>query len=261
MNPVDVECMVQSNREISAGIYRLRLKSREVAAADNAGPGRFAMIKLPEKYSFTLRRPFSYLNASGDELEFAYRVVGEGTRILSGVEPGAVLRVLGPLGNGFDVSEVKRRALLVAGGMGVAPLFFLALKLREAGVENVEMVYGVCGANELLFVPEMKEAGVAVTVTTEDGSAGCAGLASDEAARSMESNVPDVVFACGPRPMLEAVAKEAKRADVSCRVSVEEKMACGVGACLGCTVQTSRGNRRVCADGPVFDSKMLFGAD
>ena len=137
--------------------------------------------------------------------------------------------------------------------MGIAPIRFLAMTLVDRKIPDIEVVYGARTAREILFVADMEKAGIAVRIMTDDGSAGRAGLASQEASKAMNINKPDVVFACGPYPMLHAVAASAAHIGVHCQVSVEERMACGVGACLGCAVKTKEGYLHVCCDGPVFD--------
>jgi len=253
----DITCRVRTNREVSSGIYRARLEPVKATVPD-AAPGQFAMIQVKEKAGPLLRRPLSYLQAGEGRIEFLYRVVGVGTHILAQAKKKDELKVLGPLGSGFDLSPVKSSALLVAGGIGIAPIYFLAMKLVERRIPNVELVYGARTAKEILFAEDMEKTGITVRIATDDGSAGSRGLASEEAIKAMGANKPDVVFACGPYPMLHAVAESAARIGAPCRVSIEERMACGVGACMGCAVKTEQGYLHVCCDGPVFDASVLF---
>ena len=232
----------------------------EEDTAPKTKPGQFAMAQVRQGTVPLLRRPLSYLHADAKRIEFVYRVVGTGTRMLAGAMENDELRVFGPLGNGFDESSVKSRALLVAGGMGIAPIYSLAMGLRARGVSNIEVVCGARTSSELLFIDKMKNAGLKLRLVTDDGSAGKRALASEEAADAMKKTVPETVFACGPYPMLHAVAVSANRLGVPCQVSVEERMACGVGACLGCAIRVGEGYQHVCCDGPVFNAVALFGS-
>jgi dihydroorotate dehydrogenase electron transfer subunit len=252
----DIIFRVRVNREIASGIYHAVLEP-EVDTAPKTKPGQFAMVQVREGTVPLLRRPLSYLRADAKRIEFVYRVVGAGTRMLAGASENDKLRVLGPLGNGFNESMVESRALLVAGGMGIAPVYFLAMFLRARGISNIEVVYGARTSSELLFSSEMKNAGLELRLVTDDGSAGKRAFASEEAADAMRKTVPETVFACGPYPMLQAVAVSAGRIGVPCQISVEERMACGVGACLGCAIKVGEGYQHVCCDGPVFDATDL----
>jgi len=253
----DITCRVRANREVSSGIYRATLEPVKGTVPD-AAPGQFAMIQVKEKSGPLLRRPLSYLQAGAGRIEFLYRVVGVGTRILAQAKKNDELKVLGPLGSGFELSAVKSNALLVAGGIGIAPIYFLAMKLVERKIPKIEVVYGARTAREILFAEDLEKAGIAVRIVTDDGSAGKRALASKEAAKAMGANKPDAVFACGPYPMLRAVAESSARIGAPCQVSIEERMACGVGACMGCAVKTEQGYLHVCCDGPVFDASVLF---
>ncbi len=258
MKARDISFRVLANRELASGIYHAVLESQD-GSVPEATPGQFAMVRARESSVPLLRRPMSYLEANEGRIEIAYRVVGIGTRILAEVGENGVLQVLGPLGTGFRTSMAKSKALLVAGGMGISPIFFLAKALREKGVPEVEVVYGASTSDELVFADIMEKAGVEVRRVTEDGSAGRRGMASNEVVDSMRRSAPEAIFACGPEPMLKAVAVEAKRPGIPCQVSIEARMACGVGACLGCAVKTIEGYKHTCCDGPVFDAEILFG--
>lgn len=254
----DASFRVVSNKEEAPNIRRLVLEAKE-AHLPQPVAGQFAMVQVGRPPEVFLRRPFSYMNAEGSKVEFCYRVVGKGTAALSGKAAGDEMKVLGPLGAGFDISEVKSRALLVAGGMGIPPLYFLARRLNDGGVKNIELVYGARTLGELVFSDELERMGVELVRVTEDDTGPERGLASEAASKAMGREKPDVVFACGPHAMLEAVARAARSDSLPCQVSVEERMACGVGACLGCTVETKEGYRRTCSDGPVFDAREIFG--
>jgi len=254
----DVLFRVVGNGEEARGIRRLVLEADE-ENLPQPEPGQFAMVQVARPPELLLRRPLSYMKAEGSRVEFCYRVIGKGTAALSEKADGDEIKVLGPLGNGFDISAVRSSALLVAGGIGIPPLYFLAGYMMESGIPDVRLVYGARTLDELIFCDELERMGVELVRVTEDDTGPERGLASEAAARTMRRSRPDAVFACGPMPMLEAVARDALSEGLPCRVSVEERMACGVGACLGCTVETKSGYRRTCADGPVFDAEEIFG--
>jgi len=243
---------VVSQEPVGAGVFLLRLEAPAVAAATS--PGTFVMLRVSGGPEPLLARPFSVHGAEGDHLLILYQVVGRGTEMLSRVEPGRELACWGPLGNGFNLD--CQRPLLVAGGMGVAPLWFAARAMAERGAE-VSVLFGLAGAggySELLAVlQDQAEAGkISLSFTTEDGSLGEKGLVTHLMPQALER--ADRVLACGPPAMLKAVASLAAEAEVACQVSLEAPMACGVGACLGCVVPAVPGGGylRVCQEGPVL---------
>lgn len=255
----DEALTVTENTELAAGIYRLRLE-RGSGDADLPQPGQFAMVQVREGVSPLLRRPISYLSADEKSVEFLYKVTGVGTRILKNVKHGDILNVLGPVGRGFDRSLAKSRAMLVAGGIGLPPLYFLAGELKKINVDNIELLYGAATENELVMCDELESSVTVAKFATDDGSYGYNGLVTELMKNRLDEKPPDVIYTCGPDPMLEAVAKIALEKDIPCQVSVEARMACGIGACLGCVVPDKDGNYlRVCEDGPVFASQELLG--
>jgi dihydroorotate dehydrogenase electron transfer subunit len=195
-------------------------------------------------------------------IELLYKVVGGFTRRLSEMVPGSPIDLLGPLGNDFAVPETARRIWMVAGGIGAAPLVFLSRYLAENGRDLTDSAVFMGGRKEadLVCRERFAELGMAVYRTTEDGSAGEKGLVTTPLARQAASSPPDMICACGPMPMLLAVAEIARARSIPCRVSMETLMACGLGACLGCAVETAGDEtayRHVCRDGPVFDGRWL----
>ena len=238
-------CPVLEKRVIAPGFCRLVFYAPEIVC--QASPGQFVMIHMPSSARHMLPRPYSVCSVDSDrgELVVFFEIGGRGAEMLADVEPGASLRILGPLGRGFP--EVLPGSLLIAGGMGVAPLVFLAASTK---VERT-LIYGSRSSSRLAFPPEeLSLPGLTVIETTEDGSRGIKGTACDVAETIMLDS--SAVFACGPRHMLAAVAALAQQFGVKAWVSVEERMACGIGACLGCVVKTENGYLRVCKDGPVF---------
>ncbi len=214
---------------------------------ENAYPGQFVMLYLPAEYGHHLPRPFSIfgLNSKREELILLLQVKGLGTGLLEKSQPGAEFKLLGPLGSGFPA--LKPGSLLVAGGMGIAPLAFLA----ASGAEPRTLIYGARTADQLICpAADLKLPGLTVIEATEDGSRGEKGNAVELMAPLLPRS--EAVFACGPELMLAAVAKACLAAGVDAWVSVEEQMACGIGACLCCAQKTADGYKRVCHDGPVF---------
>lgn len=236
------------------------LRSGEIAA--EAAPGQFVMIQVSHDLNPLLRRPFSICGTQGDDLFLVlYRVVGQGTAILSRARKGDRIPVLGPLGRGFEFPDDQQKPLLVAGGMGTAPLLFLA-----QAIESRDMIFmaGYRSADEILSMDEIGLSNIEPSISTDDGTAGHKGPVTEllEAQLSINSaGAPPVVFACGPLPMLKRVARHAIDHNIPCQVSLETTMACGIGACQGCAVKSSSPEIRpyyhVCQDGPVFDVKAI----
>lgn len=220
-------------------------------------PGQFYQVKCGEGREHVLRRPLSAHFAedvpTGFRLGFLVEVVGWGTERISALEAGEKVSMLGPLGRGFDAPPAGK-ALLVAGGIGVAPLFFLARELEKSG-RAYDMLAGFKQGDKAYR--GLKDLGVAVQVYTEDGSAGTRGLVSEGVAPLLGKGY-DAVFTCGPEAMMSEVAAISKAAGIPCQVSLDSRMACGVGACRSCVKPGSDGrNLCVCTEGPVFDSRKV----
>lgn len=238
---------VISNREVMPGVYLAWLESAQIASA--ARPGQFVMVGCGQET--LLRRPFSLhqLDEPKNRIALLYSVVGKGTGWLSQCKAGDNIDLLGPLGNGYSIYPTSRSLLLVAGGIGIAPLRFLAEEALNQG-HSVTLLLGASTAAQLyprhLLPPEAE-----VVITTEDGTEGKKGMVIDY----VEINVDwgDQVFACGPTPMYRALHNEELLKTKQVQVSLEVRMACGLGVCYGCTVKTKNGLKQVCRDGPVFD--------
>ncbi len=242
---------VLANERVAEGVGLVVFEARRTAEAIR--PGQFVHLRIAEGTDFILRRPFSVYRAGAGQIEILYQVVGRGTRVLADAGPGVVMDVLGPLGNGWTIPDGISHALVVAGGLGAAPMGMLVEELAERGVA-VSVAQGAPTA-ERLFGRELFEATCRrVDVATDDGSAGAAGLVTPLSDALIARDRPDVVYACGPEPMQRIVGAQAAAAGVPCQVSLERLMACGVGACLSCVVSTVHGRKRACVDGPVFDS-------
>ena len=219
-------------------------------------PGQFVEVRVDETPSVLLRRPISihYFDEESNELGLLVQLVGDGTRWMATLKAGDLLNVVLPLGNGFTLPADKAvRPLLVGGGVGVAPLLYLGMKLREMGITPTFLL-GSRTENELMQLAEFEKYGP-VYVTTENGAVGEQGYVTQHSVLTREQF--GQVYTCGPKPMMVAVARWAKSAGVPCEVSLENKMACGVGACLCCVEDTKEGNVCVCKEGPVFSIDKL----
>jgi dihydroorotate dehydrogenase electron transfer subunit len=252
---IQVKALLIENTGIAPGYYRMRLSAPEVAAV--AQPGQFIQLRVAEAACTDplLPRPISFfrINRTAGELELIYKTVGRGTQILAAQPTGVLLEILGPLGNGFTPPATSGKIALVGGGVGMPPLFCLAETLRVCQPElSITLFYGARSRADLLELDRWRELGVTVFAVTEDGSLGSRGLVTPILFEQMQQVNYDYLAACGPKPMLKAVQQLALDHQLTGELSLEAHMACGVGACLGCTCQTTRGYRRVCVDGPVF---------
>ncbi len=243
-------CKLVKAGKLTADVYDFVLECPELA--EKAISGQFAQIRLP---GHTLRRPISIcgIDREAGTLRFVFQIRGQGTAELAEFRGGDELEILAPLGNGFPVDKGKR-TLLVGGGIGVPPLLGCAAELRE----NAVAVLGFRTQSVVILERDFQEAGAKALIATDDGSYGFHGLVTELA----EQERFEVVFACGPAPMLKAVRALAEQKNVPCYLSLEERMACGIGACLGCAVPLldEAGNQyfgHVCKDGPVFDSRRV----
>lgn len=237
---------------LASGIYEMWFRTERIAQA--AGPGQFISVYSNDG-SRLLPRPISICRIDGENLRIVYRVVGKGTEEFSGMQAGETLNIQGPLGNGYDLTApyARKKAVLFGGGIGIPPMLELAKQLPcEKDI--------VLGYRDELFLNKEFEPYGRVSLATEDGSCGTRGNVLDAvAANGIEA---DVIYACGPTPMLRAVKAYALEHNIEAYVSLEEKMACGVGACLACVCQSTAldehsqvHNKRVCKEGPVFNVK------
>jgi len=245
---------IVENAEVAPGTALLRFRgARSVAGR----PGQFVMIRGAWGAHPTLGRAYSLVEV-GAVGAVLVRAVGDGSQRLVALRPGDALSVLGPLGHGFGAPVTGLKAVLVAGGVGVAPIAFLAETLAAAGAKP-SVLFGARTAGDLPLADRLAAAGD-LCVTTEDGSAGERGLVTGPLARLLAAQSEVQIFACGPAPMLEAVARLAAVAGAPCQVALESPMACGMGTCKGCAVLAANGNYKyVCSDGPVFEAAEIFG--
>ena len=233
---------IKTNEQIAKNIYRMQL------CGDTTGilPGQFVNIRVEGQF---LRRPISVCNINNGVLTIIYKVVGVGTEAMSRLPIGTQLDVLTVLGNGYNLSKAGDRPLLVGGGVGVPPMYMLARQLREAG-KAVRVILGFNTKDEVFYEEEFRALGCDVTVTTVDGSHGVKGFVTN-ALDGQQS----YYYTCGPLPMIKALLQAA---GTNGEVSMEERMGCGFGACMGCTIQTTQGPKRVCKEGPVFPAEELI---
>lgn len=220
-------------------------------------PGQFVEVRVDGSPTTFLRRPISINNVDEElnELHLLVAAIGDGTRKLAQLKAGDLLNVMLPLGNGFTMpASADRKHLLVGGGVGVAPLLYLGKKIRQMGGEPTFLL-GARSAKDLLMTDEFRKVG-RVFITTEDGSEGEKGFVTNHSVLSNETF--DLISTCGPKPMMMAVARYAAKTDTECEVSLENKMACGLGACLCCVEKTQdKGNVCICTEGPVINANRL----
>jgi len=252
--PILAEASVTANQVIAEGVGLVSL--HVPAVAQKVCPGQFVHLRIATGRDYILRRPFSVYGVSGGDIEILYQVVGRGTRELIAAKPGDTMDVVGPLGRGWRISDDSREALLVAGGLGVAPLRLLAEALSSKGV-SVSLALGAPTDRRLVGLGPFEAMSCTIFCCTDDGSAGTKGLVTLASAKLIEAKDFDIVYTCGPEVMQCAVAAQAVEVGIPCQVSLERLMACGIGACLSCTVETTAGRMRACVDGPVFDASEI----
>lgn len=220
-------------------------------------PGQFAQVSAGDTAGTFLRRPLSIHNYNETEnsVEFLIQIVGNGSSLIASAQPGEYLDVILPLGKGFSLPEKDEKVLLVGGGCGVAPLLFLANEIQHIGAKS-DILLGAKNAENLMETEPLSRLGN-LFVTTEDGSDGEKGFVTQHPVMAHFEGEYTRIYCCGPEPMMKAVAAIAQSNNTNCEVSLENTMACGIGACLCCVTETVRGNECVCTEGPVFNSKEL----
>ena len=239
---------ILSNELIAKHVWRMRLAGAEGLPIRS---GQFVEIAVPGQY---LRRPISVCDYAEGVLTIIYKVVGVGTDAMSQWQAGQQVDMLIGLGNGYDLSRAGERPLLIGGGVGVPPLYMLARVLREQG-KQVCVILGFNTKDEVFYEEEFRALGCEVEVTTVDGSYGTKGFVTEAGLDEGLSNpCSTYYYSCGPLPMLKAVIGHWGEQG---EVSMEERMGCGFGACMGCSIQTTEGTKRVCKDGPVFSAASL----
>ncbi len=234
---------ILKNEPLTANVYQMVLEGDTSAIT---APGQFVNIAIEGLY---LRRPISVCALDGQQLTIIYKVVGEGTRVLSRMQEGS-LDLLTGLGNGYDLTLSGEKPLLLGGGVGVPPMYQLARDLLSLG-KQVQVVLGFNTRQEVFYEDEFRALGAQVTVTTVDGSYGIRGFATDV----MKNADYSYFYTCGPEPMLKAVYKVSA---TSGQMSFEKRMGCGFGACMGCSCKTITGYKRICKEGPVMKKEEIL---
>ena len=247
--PEQEKTLILSNEEIMPSTYLIWVATEH--CAKSARPGQFLMVRCDDGYRRLLRRPISIHSYRKDSVALLFKTVGQGTSWLSQRRSGDELDLVGPLGNGFHIEPQCRSLLLIAGGMGIAPLAALASQAIISG-RQVTLLLGASQANQL-YPTHLLPSGIRIVLTTEDGSAGQKGLVCD--ILSSYTAKADAIFACGPVPMYKTISRLAPEIcpDKPIQVSLETRMGCGIGGCFSCTIKTSTGMKRVCREGPIFE--------
>ena len=235
---------IKENRALTDLVWLMRLCGD---TSDITAAGQFVNIQLDGLY---LRRPISVFDCKEGELSIIYKIVGKGTEKMTALPVGTELDILTGLGNGYALSKVGAKPVLVGGGVGVPPMYYLAKKLIEAG-KRPEIVVGFNTESEIFGVEFFEELGLNVTVTTVDGSRGIKGFVTN----ALETLDYDYVCTCGPEPMLKALYRAT---ECSGQYSFEERMGCGFGACMGCSCKTVTGYKRICKDGPILEKEEIL---
>ncbi len=257
--PVDVKAKIIDKVELIPGIFKMAVNAHKLV--ERAKPGHFVEIRVNDDIEPFLRRPISIhnLERNSGKLEFIFQVKGKGTQILSKKNIGDVIDIIGPLGYGtFDYSKYENLGI-IGGGIGVFPLYELAKEAKYAG-KNINTYLGFRSKDFVVLEEEFKNVSNNLELTTDDGSYSQKGFAINLLKRDIEKNKIDSIYACGPLPMLKAVKQLAEEKNIPCQISLEERMGCGLGVCLGCAVKTAKSPKdapeyvHVCKAGPVFDA-------
>ena len=258
--PVNIKAKLLKKEELKPGIFKFSVQADEIV--NTAKPGNFIEIRVNDDIEPFLRRPISIYNMEKEKgiLEFIFQVKGKGTTILSKRNEGELIDIVGPLGFGtFKYSSYENLAV-IGGGIGVFPLYELAKNAKNEN-KNVNTYLGFRNKDLVVLEDEFKQVSTQLTITTDDGSYAQKGFAIDFLKKDIEDGKIDSIYACGPLPMLRAVRELAIEKNIPCQISLEERMACGLGVCLGCAVKTAKSPKEapeywhVCKSGPVFQAK------
>jgi dihydroorotate dehydrogenase electron transfer subunit len=256
MKKLLLDLIVKENIKLHKNYVLLKMTHRD--PLPSVLPGQFAELRVDNAPNVFLRRPISinFVDRDKNEIWFLIQLVGEGTRKLAQLSPGDVLNTILPLGNGFSfpAGDQANKPLLIGGGVGTAPMLMLGSALLRAGLKPTFLL-GARSEDDLLQLDQFSQLGD-VFVTTEDGSKGEKGFVTQH--RVLQKEHFTMIYTCGPRPMMQAVARYAKANGIECEVSLENRMACGLGACLCCVEKTQEGHVCVCKEGPVFNIKKLL---
>lgn len=258
--PVQLNAKLVKKEQLKQDIYKFSVQAKEIT--EIAKPGQFIEIRITEQVEPFLRRPISIYNIDKHNgiLEFIFQVKGNGTEILAKREEGQIVDIIGPLGNGtFEINKYKNISI-IGGGIGVFPLYELSKQAKQQG-KNVNTYLGFRDKDYVVLENEFKKVSNNLILFTDNGTYGKSGFAIDFLKEDAKKQKPDCIYACGPLPMLRAVKKFAEESNIDCQVSLEEKMGCGIGVCVGCAVKKASSSKEtpeyygVCKAGPVFDAK------
>ncbi|HOQ37816.1 MAG TPA: dihydroorotate dehydrogenase electron transfer subunit [Acetivibrio sp.] len=253
---------VVSVKELAKNIYKMTVQSEYISM--NAVPGRFVNVKCCCGIDALLRRPISICNVDkdGGSFDIVFQVKGKGTEYLSQKKAGDEVDLIGPLGNSFEINKDNKRIAVVGGGIGIFPLLYLLKELK--GVDRSSYL-GFRSSDYVVLLEEFGAESEALSVSTDDGSRGYKGLVTDLLERDIEEKGFDIIYACGPTPMLKKVSEISKKTGIPCQVSLEQRMGCGIGACLVCACKIGNPDnwdyKHVCKDGPVFWSDEVIFDD
>ena len=268
---LNIKVKILSRKEVAPNIYLMKLKAPEIV--QDTLPGQFIYIKCSKDNYPLLRRPLSIhrIDKEKEEIYILFQVAGEGTKLLSQRVVGDDLDIMGPIGNGFNIYPESKKIIIVGGGIGVAPLLALCEESIRQGKE-VRVLIGALKKELVLGEESFKILGAKVDVATNDGSYKYKGLVTDLLEKIIKEGwLPDQIFACGPKLKLKKIVKISLNVHINCQISLEERMACGIGACLGCVckikTKDKKGDKvkyeykRVCVDGPIFEGSEVVWDD
>lgn len=247
---------ILENKKVNDEYFKVVFSSQKLSK--KVSPGQFLNLQITDAEGLLLRRPFSYYRVRGNRIEILYEILGRGTALLAEKKKGQTLKALGPLGRPFTQSAKGKKHVLVAGGVGVPPLVFLAERFQNKANPPLLLI-GCKSKSEVLPKKELSNVGGKVSYATDDGSYGTKGFVTVLLGDLLKREHPEslLIQTCGPRAMMWKVIQMAKEFGVQGEASVDERMACGVGACLGCVVETDEGFKTSCVEGPVFSFNHL----
>lgn len=260
--PKQVFAKLVKKEKLLDGLYKFSLETKEIV--DIVKPGNFIEIRINENLDPFLRRPISIYNIEKEKgiIEIIFQVKGKGTELLSKKQEGDFIDIIGPLGNGVFKFEKHKNIAVIGGGIGIFPLYELTKEAKELNL-NIDTYIGFRNKELVVLEKEFKNTSNNLTITTDDGSYKNKGFAIDYLKENLKTKKVDCIYTCGPLPMIKAVKALAEENNIECQISLEEKMGCGLGACLGCAVKTAESSKEdpqyvhVCKDGPVFESKSV----
>lgn len=260
--PKQVFAKLVKKEKLLDGLYKFSLETKEIV--DIAKPGNFIEIRINENLDPFLRRPISIYNIEKEKgiIEIIFQVKGKGTELLSKKQEGDFIDIIGPLGNGVFKFEKHKNIAVIGGGIGIFPLYELTKEAKELNL-NIDTYIGFRNKELVVLEKEFENTSNNLTITTDDGSYKNKGFAIDYLKENLKTKKVDCIYTCGPLPMIKAVKALAEENNLECQISLEEKMGCGLGVCLGCAVKTAESSKEdpqyvhVCKDGPVFESKSV----